>query len=103
MLSDVWIEKLNDENAFEFKAVKYNEDNGLLLYDSNRKVYVEINRSNCNFGIDEENLKLLYEGTWINEDFPKRLADLAEENLNGEFKKCSLSWKKNDGIKLKLQ
>ena len=75
-----WVEKLNGKNTFEFEQVDLNkgQKNGILLYDSNRKVYVELNEFNSNYGDDETELRPLYNGRWLNEDF----ADKLKLNLN---------------------
>ena len=52
------------------------------MYDPNRKVYVELNEFNSNYGDDESKLRPLYNGRWLNQDFADRLKLNLNQNIN---------------------
>jgi hypothetical protein len=105
--NEKWIEKLNGEPTFEFKPVKLNEKNGILLHDVNRDVYVELNEFDSNYGSSENELRHLYNGRWSDQDYQNRLrkafnnddlssSNLLEENNNSD----SLIWVSENGYNL---
>jgi hypothetical protein len=72
--SNKWIEKLDGANTFEFEQVELNSDqNGIILYDPSRKVFVELNEHDSKYGDEKNELRPLYIGRWLNEDFVDRL------------------------------
>ncbi len=61
-----WIERVNGQDAFNFKAVRYNpNDSGVLLFDPSRNIYVQIDRHEVKSGCDANHLNHLYSGKWI--------------------------------------
>ena len=83
---DNWIEKLNGEPTFHFQVAAFNNKNGILLYDYDREIYVELNEINSYYGTTEENLRPLYAGSWSNSDFEKRLDKLNNNLLANQLK-----------------
>ncbi len=72
-----WIERLNGEKVFEFVPVSVNDQNtGLLLFDPDRDVYVELNENDSNYGESKEKLNPLYNGKWMNENYIRELNKL---------------------------
>ena len=83
---DNWIEKLNGEPTFHFQVAAFNNKNGILLYDYDREIYVELNENDSNYGATEDNLRPLYAGSWSNDDFEKRLDKLNNNLLANQLK-----------------
>ena len=76
MDSDDWIEKIDGRNVYEFKPVRFDKDNGLVLFDPHREVYVALLSHNSFYGTAENNFRPLYLGKWLNNDYEKRLNKL---------------------------
>ncbi len=83
---DKWIEKLGDVPAFEFKAVKVNGIDSVLLFDRKREVFVELNQQDSNYGLSADTLRPLYVGRWLNSDildrFDEKNQDLDDNKGN---------------------
>jgi hypothetical protein len=78
-----WIENLNGVKEYEFVPVNVNDENtGILLLDPNRNIYVELNENDSNYGELKENLRPLYNGKWVNEDYVRRLIILKKRLEN---------------------
>jgi len=76
-----WIEKIDGEKEFEFVLVSVSDqNNSILLLDPTRNVYVELNENDSNYGKSKEELRPLYNGKWINEDY-KRLLNKLKKRL----------------------
>jgi hypothetical protein len=61
-----WIEKVDGEDKYRFKFVRYDQNNGgLLLFDNDRNVFVEIDGQQARVGSDLKNLNKMYLGDWI--------------------------------------
>jgi len=78
-----WVEKLGGEPTFEFEPVKYDDLNSsIVLFDSTREVFVELNEYESNYGQNQDNLRHLYNGQWKNDDYSQRLS-LLRRKLSG--------------------
>ncbi len=89
-----WIEKVNGENRYSFKFVKYDHNNGgLLLIDKDRNVYVEIDREQVRAGTDLDNLNRMYLGSWVDFDSSQDLTNLfnSTRNIYNSFEKFNNS------------
>jgi hypothetical protein len=93
------LEKLDAENTFEFEQVSLNnEQNGIILYDPNRNVFVELNEFNSNFGDEKTNFRPLYTGRWLNKDFADRLRLMFDQNNNDNNTQGNNNLPLNDAI-----
>ncbi len=60
-----WIEKIKGKVTYVFRQISYDESRGMILHDPNRNIFVGLNDYEAISGFNEQNLRHLYDGKWV--------------------------------------
>ncbi len=86
-INDKWVENLDGIPTFEFHEVSKNEENSVLLFDPKRQVFVQLNEHDSNYGLNQDELRPLYNGRWriVNDSFLNHKESEPQVNNQGKI------------------